>query len=318
MTTIKRIILAIVNVAIVLVGITFISFSLMHLAPGDPAAKYLGGGDANLGVVSEEAIQAQREKWGLDRPFLIQYFTWLGNAARGDLGTSYSTGRPVIQEIADKLGPTVILSVAAMFVILLISIPLGVLCALYKDGLLDNICRVVSFCGISIPSFLSSLLLLYIFAIQLGWFPVISQGGFQGLILPVAVLSFQSASKLVRQVRAAVLEEINKPYVRGAIARGVKRSKILFQHVLRNAWMPILTLSGIYFGVLLGGVAVVETIFSWQGMGQMAVEAVASSDYTLLQGIVLCLAILYLIVNFAIDSSYALLDPKVRRGGKRK
>jgi peptide/nickel transport system permease protein len=290
----------------------------MHIGPGDPAEKYLAGGDGNKGMVSEEAIQAQREKWGLDKPFVVQYFTWLGNAIRGDLGTSYSTGRPVITELASKIGPTIILSVASMFVILLISIPLGVLCALYKDGIVDNISRVVSFVGISLPSFLTSLLLLYFFGVVLGWFSISGDGGIKGLILPVAVLAFQSAAKLTRQVRAAVLEELDKPYVRGAMARGVKKSRILIHHVLRNVWMPILTLTGIYFGAMLGGAAVVESIFSWQGLGQMAVSAVNSSDYMMLQGIVLWLAILYLIVNAAIDGSYALLDPRVRRGARLK
>ncbi|MDD5953474.1 MAG: ABC transporter permease [Oscillospiraceae bacterium] len=303
---------------VVLIGITFLSFALMHIGPGDPAEKYLAGGDGNKGMVSEEAIAAQREKWGLDKPFLEQYFTWLGNAFRGDLGTSYSTGRPVLSELMSKIGPTVILSVASMFVILLISIPLGILSALYKDGVIDNFCRVFSFFGISLPSFLVSLLLLYVFGVQLNWFSIMGEGGIKGLILPVAVLAFQSAAKLTRQVRAAVLEELNKPYVRGAMARGIKKSRILFHHVLRNAMMPILTLSGIYFGVLLGGACVVESIFSWQGLGQLAVSAVKSSDYLLLQGIVLWIAVLYLVVNFAIDASYALLDPRVRKGASGK
>lgn len=315
---VKRIIKAAIGILVVLVGITFLSFGLMHIGSGDPAEKYLAGGDGNKGIVSEEAIQAQREKWGLDKPFLVQYVTWLGNACKGDLGTSYSTGKPVLQELLSKIGPTVILSVASIFVILLISIPLGVLCALYKDGIIDNICRVISFVGISLPSFLASLLLLYVFGVQLKWFSISGETGIKGLILPVAVLAFQCCAKLTRQVRAAVLEELNKRYVQGAMARGVSKRRILLNHVLRNAWMPILTLSGIHFGVLLGGAAVVESIFSWQGLGQLAVSAVKSSDYMLLQGIVLWLAILYLIVNFAIDASYTVLDPRVRKGANHK
>ena len=150
---VKKIILSIVNVAVVLIGISFLSFALLHLAPGNPAEKYLTGGDGMTGTISQEAIQAQEEKWGLDKPFFVQYLVWLGNAFRGDLGDSYTTGRPVVAELLDKIGPTVILSVAALFVTLLISIPLGVLCALYKDRLLDNIVRGFSFCGISLPSF---------------------------------------------------------------------------------------------------------------------------------------------------------------------
>ena len=298
----------------VLVGITFLSFSLMFLGPGDPAEKYLAGGDGNKGMISEEAIQAQREKWGLDKPFLVQYGVWLGNVCRGNLGNSYSTGRPVIQELKKKAGPTVILAVTSMLICVTVSIPLGVLCAYRKDKFIDNACRIFSFIGISLPSFLVSLLLLYFLSVQYHWFSISGENGIKGLILPVVVLAFQSSAKLIRQVRSVILTELGKPYVQGARARGAKKSRILFFHVLRNAWMPILTLVGIHFGIQLGGAAVVESIFSWQGLGQLAVSAVRSSDYMLLQGIVLWLAILYLLINFVIDASYARLDPRVRKG----
>ena len=249
---VKKIILSIVNVAVVLIGISFLSFALLHLAPGNPAEKYLTGGDGMTGTISQEAIQAQEEKWGLDKPFFVQYLVWLGNAFRGDLGDSYTTGRPVVTELLDKIGPTVILSVAALFVTLLISIPLGVLCALYKDRLLDNIVRGFSFCGISLPSFLMSLLALYIFGVQLKWISVSHDDSFVKMLFPMAVLAFQCSAKFVRQVRAVVLEQMGQEYVRGAVARGVKRSRILFTHILRNVWLPIITWVGIYFGVLLG------------------------------------------------------------------
>ena len=310
---IKRIAMSVIKILIVLIGITFLSFALMHMGSGNPAEKYLAGGDGNKGMISEEAIQAQREKWGLDKPFLVQYGTWLGNALCGNLGTSYSTGKPVIKELTDKIGSTVILACASMFVCILISIPWGVLCAYRKDGLIDNISRGISFVGISIPSFLSSLVLLYIFSVRIHVFSINGDEGLKGLVLPTAVLSFQSAVKFTRQVRSAVLTELDKPYVRGARARGVKKSRILFHHVLRNSWMPVLTLIGIHFGLQLGGAAVVESIFSWQGLGQLAVSAVKTSDYMLLQGIVLWLAVLYLFVNFLVDASYAALDPRVRK-----
>lgn len=285
----------------------------MFLGSGDPAEKYLAGGDGNKGMISEEAIQAQREKWGLDKPFLVQYGVWISNVCRGNLGNSYSTGRPVIQELKQKAGPTVILAITSMLICVVISVPLGVLCAYRKDKLIDNISRIFSFIGISLPSFLVSLLLLYLFSVQYHWFSISGDNGIKGLMLPVAVLAFQSSAKLMRQVRAVILTELGRPYVQGARARGVKKSRILFSHVLRNAWMPILTLIGIHFGIQLGGAAIVESIFSWQGLGQLAVSAVRSSDYMLLQGIVLWLAILYLLINFAIDASYARLDPRVRK-----
>lgn len=313
---IKRILVSVSRLLMVLIGITFLSFSLMYLGPGDPAEKYLAGGDGNKGTISEEAIQAQREKWGLDKPFLAQYTTWLGNALQGNFGNSYSTGKPVIQELKSKAGSTIILACAAMLACVLISVPLGVLCAYRKDGLVDNISRVISFVGISLPSFLIALLLLYMFSVRIHVFSITGDNGVKGLVLPMAVLSFQSAAKLTRQVRSAVLTELNRPYVRGARARGVKKSRILFHHVLRNSWMPILTLIGIHFGNQLGGAAVVESIFSWQGLGQLAVSAVKTSDYMLLQGIVLWLALLYLFINFLVDTSYACLDPRVRKGAR--
>ena len=311
---VRHVVMPVLRMIAVLVGITFLSFSLMFLGPGDPAEKYLAGGDGNKGMISEEAIQAQREKWGLDKPFLVQYGVWLGNVCRGNLGNSYSTGRPVIQELKKKAGPTVILAVTSMLICVTVSIPLGVLCAYRKDKLIDNVCRIFSFIGISLPSFLVSLLLLYFLSVQYHWFSISGENGIKGLILPVVVLAFQSSAKLIRQVRSVILTELGKPYVQGARARGAKKSRILFFHVLRNAWMPILTLVGIHFGIQLGGAAVVESIFSWQGLGQLAVSAVRSSDYMLLQGIVLWLAILYLLINFVIDASYARLDPRVRKG----
>ena len=310
----KKIIMPVCRILIVLIGITFLSFSLMYLGPGDPAEKYLAGGDGNKGTVSEAAIQAQREKWGLDKPFLVQYGVWLGRVFHGNLGNSYSTGRPVLQELTKKAGPTASLAFASMLVCIIISVPLGVLCAYQKDGVIDNISRIFSFIGISLPSFLVSLILLYVLSVHYHWFSISGENGIKGLLLPMTVLAFQSSAKLTRQVRSVVLTELGRPYVQGALARGIGKNRILFCHVLRNSWMPILTLIGIHFGIQLGGAAVVESVFSWQGLGQLAVSAVRSSDYTLLQGIVLWLAILYLVINFLIDASYAGLDPRVRKG----
>ena len=310
----KKIIMPVCRILIVLIGITFLSFSLMYLGPGDPAEKYLAGGDGNKGTVSEEAIQAQREKWGLDKPFLVQYGVWLEKVFHGNLGNSYSTGRPVLQELTKKAGSTASLAFASMLVCIIISVPLGVLCAYQKDGVIDNISRIFSFIGISLPSFLVSLILLYVLSVHYHWFSISGENGIKGLLLPMAVLAFQSSAKLTRQVRSVILTELGRPYVQGARARGVSKNRILFCHVLRNSWMPILTLIGIHFGIQLGGAAVVESVFSWQGLGQLAVSAVRSSDYTLLQGIVLWLAILYLVINFLIDASYAVLDPRVRKG----
>ena len=224
----KKIIMPVCRILIVLIGITFFSFSLMYLGPGDPAEKYLAGGDGNKGTVSEEAIQAQREKWGLDKPFLVQYGVWLGRVFHGNLGNSYSTGRPVLQELTKKAGPTASLAFASMLVCIIVSVPLGVLCAYRKDGVIDNISRIFSIIGISLPSFLVSLILLYILSVHYHWFSISGENGIKGLLLPMAVLAFQSSAKLTRQVRSVVLTELGRPYVQGALARVIGKNRILF------------------------------------------------------------------------------------------
>jgi len=304
---------------IVLVGITFISFSLLHFSPGNPAEIWLYGGDGNVGQVSDRALAALEAKMGLDKPFPIQYLNWLGRLLHGDLGTSITTGRPVVLELSDRILPTLKLAGLSLGITLLVSIPLGLYCASQKDGRIDNLARVFSFFGISMPSFLVSLLLLYVFCIRLGWFSVVAKPGISGIVMPVAVLTFQCTAKFTRQIRAVVLEEMNRDYVTGAEAFGISRHRILFSYVLHNAMLPIVTWIGIYFGILLGGAAIVESIFSLPGLGKLAVDAVARRDYFVIQGFVLWAAATYLIVNFMVDFSYSLLDPRVARktGSKR-
>lgn len=319
LTNYKKLTISLLQSVIVLIGITFISFALLHLSPGNPAEIWLYGSDGNVGQISAEAVAEVEAKLGLDKPFPVQYLNWLSKLLQGDLGTSIATGRPVMVELYEKVWPTVKLASLSLGITLLISIPLGIYCANRKDGFLDNIMRGFAFCFTSTPSFLISLLLMYVFCIKLGWFPVVATQDFSGIILPVAVLVLQCTAKLTRQIRAVVLEQMTKDYVMGAEAFGIKRNRILFCYVLHNALLPVITWIGIYFGTLLGGAAIVESIFSWQGLGKLAVDAVARRDYFVIQGFVLWMALIYLFINFIIDWSYSFLDPRVasKWGGRK-
>lgn len=300
------------NLAIVIVGITLLTFFILYLSPRNPAELWLVGSDGNVGMISQEAIERQEEIMGLDKPFLVQYVNWLTSALKGDLGISYTTKRPVLEELFNNMKPTIQMTFFSLTITVLIAVPLGIYCAVYKDGVLDNILRVYSFIGISIPSFVLAIVLLWYFSIKLSLMPVIASSGIQGIVLPVVVLVVQSSAKMIRQVRAIILEQLSKPYVQGAIIRGVNKRRILFSHVLKNCAAPILTCISIYIGVFLGGSTVIEGIFSVNGLGRLAVSSVARLDYNMLQGFVLWCALVYLGVNLLVDLLSAIIDPRIK------
>ena len=310
----RKILSQIVQFLIVIIGITLLTFSIMYLSPKNPAELWLAGSDGNVGIISEEAIEKQEKIMGLDRPFIVQYGNWLLNVAKGDLGTSFITKRPVSQEIKEHMAPTVEMTAVSLAVTVIIAIPLGILCAVYKDRWIDNIFRIFSFIGISVPSFVISLVFLWLFCIKLRIMPVIAPVGLKGLVLPSAVLVIQCSSKMIRQIRAIVLEQLEQPYVEGTVMRGVSYRRILFTHVLKNCAAPILTYISIYVGLFLGGSTIIEGIFSINGLGKMAVNSVARLDYNMLQGFVLWCAIAYLIVNLTVDIISALIDPRIKYG----
>lgn len=310
----RKILSQIVQFLIVIIGITLLTFSIMYLSPKNPAELWLAGSDGNVGIISEEAIEKQEKIMGLDKPFIVQYGNWLLNVAKGDLGTSFITKRPVSQEIKEHMAPTVEMTAVSLAVTVIIAIPLGILCAVYKDRWIDNIFRIFSFIGISVPSFVISLVFLWLFCIKLRIMPVIAPVGLKGLVLPSAVLVIQCSSKMIRQIRAIVLEQLEQPYVEGAVMRGVSYRRILFTHVLKNCAAPILTCISIYVGLFLGGSTIIEGIFSINGLGKMAVNSVARLDYNMLQGFVLWCAIAYLIVNLTVDIISALIDPRIKYG----
>ncbi len=308
--SINRIFRRIIQIIIVLFGISFLTFGLTYLAPGDPVSAMFEAAGISP---SEEQIEAVRKSMGLDKPFLAQYFTWLGNCLQGDLGESYIMGHSVASLLGGRIIPTLELSLMSFGVMIVLAVPLGIISAVYQGKWIDNIIRFLDFLGISMPGFWLGLLLQYFIALKLKLLPVAASGtGLERMILPCATLAVAITSKYTRQVRAAVIEELNTDYVIGARARGISWTRILLTHVLPNAMLPLITLLGISFGSLLGGTAVVELIFSYPGLGQLAVKAVGSRDYPLIQGFVLWVALIYMIMNLIVDISYSLIDPRVR------
>ena len=310
----KYVIRRLLQLVPILLVITFLSFGMMRLAGSDAVMQKM----ENTGmIVSQEVIDNARAELGLDKPFLTQYFVWLGNLLRGDMGTSYISGREVFPTFISKLPATLLLTVVSILLTIVISIPLGVLAAVKQNRLTDFLVRFGSFLGNSMPNFFVALLLMYFFAIRLGWFPVIATGiSLQSVALPAFTLAIAMSAKYLRQVRATVLDELSKDYVVGAKARGVRFSVTLFKSVLRASLVTIITLLTLSIGSLLGGTAIVESIFLWDGVGKLAVDAINMRDYPMIQAYVMWMAIIYVCVNLITDLSYRVLDPRIRLGGE--
>ena len=298
------------QIIIVLFGISFFTFGLTYLSPGDPAEIML----TECGnLPTPELLEQTRHELGLDQPFLVQYGSWLKGVVTGDMGQSYSFKMPVTDKLVSCFWPTLKMSLLALLMMVIISIPLGILAAVYQNKFPDYFVRGITFVGVSVPSFWLGLILLSIFGVQLRWINV--AGGstdFKSMILPALTLALAMSAKYTRQVRSAVLEELHQDYVTGARMRGIKESVILWKHVLPNVMLPLVTLLGLSLGSLLGGTAVVEIIYNWPGMGNMAVKAISCRDYPLVQGYVLWIAILYMCINLLVDLSYTYLDPRLQ------
>lgn len=306
---VRYILKRLLQLVVVLLGVTFLTFMITQATPSDAAEmKYV-----SMGMMpSTELLEKTREEMGLNDPVLIQYGRWLGNVLHGDLGESSKFGESVWTQMTRKLPMTLKLAGVSLIVVIVFSFPLGILSAVKKNKVADYMIRFLSFFGVSMPNFWLALLLMYIFAVRLGWFKVVSTNSVQGMILPVATLTIPMISSYARQIRAALLEELNANYVIGARARGIPERRIIWGHVLPNAILPIVTLLGLSVGYLLGGASIIETIFSWQGIGNMVVEAIRVRDYPLIQGYVIWMAIIYVMVNLIVDIAYRLLDPQIR------
>lgn len=307
----KYVINRLIQLIPVLLGITFLSFAMMRIAGSDAITEMY----ADKGAVSAEIINAKRAELGLDKPFLEQYFFWLGGLVRGDMGISYVSGKDVFDTFISKLPATILLTVLSVLLTIIISIPLGIFAAVRHDRFTDYFLRFFSFIGNSMPNFFIALLLMQLLAIKLGVLPVISNGtSLESAIMPTLTLAIAMSSKYMRQVRATVLEELNKDYVVGAKARGVRNSIILWKSVIKASMLTIITLLALSIGSLLGGTAIIESIFMWDGVGKLAVDAITMRDYPMIQAYVVWMAIIYVMVNLVTDLLYHLLDPRIRLG----
>ena len=319
----KYIIQRILQLIPILIGVSLISFFVMHLAPGDPTQLFT---DPSVKPVELARIRAN---WGLDKPVIVQYFYWLKNAARGDFGIAYLINRPVIEIIFERLPATLLLMISSMFLTLLIAIPLGVISAVKKNSWFDNAVTVFSFIGMSIPAFWLSLMLMLLFSVNLGWFPAVGMYSpllrssdigprildlLRHMALPLATMTMLGLAGLTRYQRAAMLEVLSQDFIRTARAKGLSERTVIFKHALRNALMPIITILGLSLPDLFGGAFIIETIFAWPGMGRLGVTAVFSRNYPLIMGIAMFSAVLIVLGNLLADIGYAVVDPRVRYG----
>lgn len=296
----------------ILLGITLFSFLLMNTGTAD----VIDVMENNTGsALWEEEKNALREELGLDRPLLLQYVIWLGKTVRGDMGESFVSGQPVSAMFVSKLPATIGLMITSILLTVFLSVPLGILSAVRQNRITDYLIRFFSFIGNSLPNFFVSLLLIWFFSLKLKLLPVMgNNAGWKSVILPTLTLALSMASRYTRQVRATVLEELNKDYVQGARARGISEKRILYFSVLRASMLTIATLLALSIGSLLGGTAIVESIFMWDGVGKMAVDAITMRDYPVIQVYVIWMAIIYVCVNLFTDILYHYLDPRIRLG----
>lgn len=302
-------------ILVVILGVTVLTFFLMYLAPGDPAqliatARY----GPNL---DSQQIDAIRTAEGLDAPVYIQYARWLGHLISGDFGNSLITGEPVINEISLRFPATLQLAFISLLISLLIAIPVGVISAVRRGSSLDYLCMGAALLGVSIPNFLLALLLILLFSVYLGWLPVYGKGGIEHLVLPSVTLGIAQAAIIARLIRSNMLDVLGQNYIRTARAKGLPDSSITFKHALKNALIPSVTVAGLQFAFLLEGSVIVESIFAWPGIGKLLVDSIFARDFAVIQGCSLLIAVIFTIINLAVDISYVYLDPRIRYGKPR-
>ncbi|HTY76730.1 MAG TPA: ABC transporter permease [Candidatus Bathyarchaeia archaeon] len=299
----------------VLFGVSVLVFAVLHLAPGDPAAIMLGA------QATKEDIQRLHRDLGLDQPLAVQYFRWIGQVTRGDLGRSIPLGRAVLPEVLLRFKATLLLTAGALTIAVLLGLVAGIVSAVKQYSWLDRLSMGVAVTGVSLPVFWTGIMLIIVFSLQLRWFPSSGMSSPYGssvsdviwhLVLPAVTLGTASAAALARLTRSSVLEIIRQDYVRSARAKGLAERAVIARHVLKNAINPIITVLGVQVGFLLGGAILTETVFSWPGLGSMMVRAIQARDYPLVQGGVLLIATTFVVVNLAVDLLYAIFDPRIR------
>ena len=295
----------------VIIGVTFIVFFILNLAPGDPAAIILGD------QATAEALAMKREELGLNDPILVRYFNYMLGVFQGDLGVSYKNSIPVWNQVIERFPNTAILAVCGILIALIIGIPVSILSAKKQYSAMDNVSMVLALVGVSMPNFWSGLLLVMLFSLALGWLPSQGMGdGFiplvKSLVLPSFTLGINSCAMVARMTRSSMLEVIRQDYIYTARAKGVDEKKITTRHMLRNALIPIITAVGLQFGTLLGGAMLAETVFSWPGLGRLMVDSIKSRDIPMVLGCVIFLATMFTVVNLLVDIVYAFVDPRIK------
>ena len=294
----------------VLIGVSLLAFGVGRLAPGDPARDLLF---RTTGVQpTEREVAAERHRLGFDKPLVTQYVTWVGDALRGRLGTSYATGEPVGHAIAETLPRTLELAAAALLIAVAVAVPLGVLAAAFRWTWVDHLVRVLTLLAASMPTFWVGYLLILVFAVHLHLLPPFGTGDLSHLVLPACTLALFDIALLARFTRAAMLEVIGEDYVRTARAKGLSERRVLVRHVLRNALIPVVTWTGMALGFLLGYSVVVETVFAWPGLGYTTVQAIGARDYPYIQAFALLMAVIFVTLNLIVDLLYTWIDPRVR------
>jgi peptide/nickel transport system permease protein len=299
----------------VLLGITVIIFLMLRFIPGDPATAVLltmvePGLDS--AQITQGDIQQMREQMGLNDPLPEQYVKWLGRVVSGNLGTSLRSRQPIVDELSVRLPATLALAGTSLLVMFVIALPSGILGGLYAGRPVDHVTRFLSLIGESMPSFFLGVLLIYLFTIELGWLPALGWQRPESIILPALTLGTGIAAATSRLLRASLLDTLSQPYMLMAEAKGMPRRILLFRHALRPALIPVLTSASLVAGGLLGGAAVVETVFAWPGIGRYVIEAISGRDYPVVQGFTLIMAAMFVIINFTVDMLYRFLDPRVR------
>lgn len=296
-----------------LLGMSFLVFSVASLTPGDPAEEYAQR--VSDRPPTEEQLALARHELRLDRPFVVQYVSWVGHAVRGDLGKSFFTRRPVVDEIVHRIPFTLQLAVPAALLSLLLAVVVGTVCAFYRNRLVDQVVRILSLAGASMPSFWLALILIILFSVRLHIFPVAGrQAGLSSVVLPVVALSLPSAAVLGRFIRSTLLEVLGEDYIRTARSKGVREVLVLRRHALRNSLVPVVTAFGTSLGHLLAGTVVIESIFAWPGLGTLTLDAIRHRDYPMLQAFILFSGLVVIAINLIVDVSYAAIDPRIRPG----
>jgi len=296
--------------AFVIFGVACVTFLVLRLVPGDPARLMVPPG------TSEKVVDSLRKELGTDQPLIVQFGRFLGGLLQGDLGQSFRQGRPVLELVLDALPATLALASTTMLTAVLVAVPLGIAAAYRRGGILDRVILIFSLAGQSVPNFWLGVMLVLVFAIRLQWFPAIGMGGPRSIVLPTLTLALILIAILVRTVRQSMLEALNEDYVRTARAKGMPETKVVLVHALKNAAIPLVTILGLQVGFVLGGAFVVELIFDWPGVGLLALEAIRTRDFPVVQGVVILVAAVFTFANLAVDIAYAYLNPRVRMGGE--